>query len=62
MTANYVAICPPQPVDSLYERLYFTTKKLGSIYIHVFNENACSINSLVIINIINSADLINKQI
>jgi hypothetical protein len=38
MTAHCVAICPPQPMDSLYERLYFTAKKLGSIYIHVFNE------------------------
>jgi hypothetical protein len=38
MTATSVAICPPQPVDSLYERLYFTAQKLGSMYIRVFNQ------------------------
>ena len=38
LTANYVAMRPPQPVNSLYERLYFTGKKLCPISIHVFKE------------------------
>jgi hypothetical protein len=38
MTANCVAMRHVQPVESLYERLYFTAKKLGQIYIYKFKK------------------------
>ena len=38
MTPNCVAMRHVQPVESLYERLYFTAKKLGQIYIYEFKK------------------------
>ena len=46
-TRQIVVIRRPQPVDSLFERLYFTEKKLGSIYIHVFKEITSNLHTCV---------------